>query len=152
MDDFKLSEHFSFFELTGTSHEELQLANRLDAIKYKKQLTYNAHALEEIRYVLGVPLKVSSGYRNNALNIVVKGSSTSKHKIGLCSDILPIGMTVQEAFKKLSANKDKLHSARKIIIEGVGKDAWLHCQAKQEAKEVLELYTSSDTKTFTKVS
>lgn len=150
----QISEHFSFFELTTTSKTELLEANRKDAKNNQvvmKNLKYTAGALEEIRSVLGVSLKVSSGYRNSALNKAVKGSPTSKHMQGLCADVLPVGMTVQDAFKKLTENKDKLHSVRKVIIEGTGASAWLHCQSKQDAKEVMEFYTSGDTKTFTKV-
>lgn len=151
MENFKLSEHFSFYELTNTSHSDLVIPNRIDAQKYVKQLKYTAGALEEIRSLLGVPLKVSSGYRNNALNTKVGGSKTSKHRDGLCADIVPVGMSVNEAFKKLTANKSDLHSVRKVIVEGVKGKEWLHVQAKVEAKEQMEFFATNDGKSYRKV-
>lgn len=151
MDNYKLSEHFSFYELTNTSHGDLVLANRLDAKQFEKNLKYTAHALEEVRAVLGFGLAISSGYRNNALNTKVGGSKTSKHTQGLCADFQPVGMSVKDAFNKLTANKDKLHSVRKVIVEGVRGKEWIHLQAKVLATEEMEFYATSDGKNYTKV-
>lgn len=151
MENFKLSEHFSFYELTNSSHTSLVQKNREDAIKYKKNLTYTAGALEEIRSLIDSPLTVSSGFRNNELNSKVGGSKTSKHREGLCADVVPIAMTVKEAFAIIQNNKDKLHSVRKVIVEGVNGKQWLHVQSKVLASEPMELFATNDGKTYTKV-
>ena len=151
MEDFKLSEHFSFFELTNSSYSDLVATNRIDALKVQKNLKYTAGALEEIRSLLGSPLTVTSGFRNNALNSKVGGSKTSKHRDGLCADIQPANMSVSEAFNIIKKNQDKLHSVRKVIIEGVSKRTWLHVQAKVLATEPIELFSTSDGKTYEKV-
>lgn len=147
----KLSEHFSFDELTITSHASLQKSNRLSAEPFKKNLTYTAGALEEIRALLGVPLTITSGFRMPALNSAVGGSKTSKHTQGLCADFQPIGMSVKEAFEKLTVNKDKLHSVRKIIVEGIRGKAWIHVQSKVLASEPTELFATNDGVNYTKV-
>lgn len=146
-----LSANFSFNELTTTSHSELQEQNRESAKAYMKQLKYTAGALEEVRALLGVPLTITSGYRMPQLNKAVGGSATSKHTQGLCADFIPVNMPVKEAFEKLMRHKDKLHSVRKVIIEGVKGKSWVHLQAKVLVSEPMELFATSDGKTYTKV-
>ena len=147
----KLSEHFSFEELTVTSHASLQKSNRLSAEPFKKNLTYTAGALEEIRAVLNVPMTITSGFRIPSLNSAVGGSKTSKHTQGLCADFQPIGITVKEAFDLITANKDKLHSVRKAIIEGVQGKNWIHVQSKVLANEPTQFFSTNDGKNFTEV-
>ena len=146
-----LSEHFSFEELTVTSHESLQKSNRLSAESFVKQLKYTAGALEEIRELLGVPMTVTSGFRMPILNKSVGGSATSKHTQGLCADVIPIGISVNEAFEKIRVGKDSLDSVRKVIIEGVRGKSWLHIQAKVLASEPTELFATSDGKNYIQV-
>ena len=147
----KLSKNFSFDELTVTSHTSLQKSNRTSAEPFIKQLKYTAGALEEIRELLGVPLTVTSGFRMPALNKAVGGSATSKHTQGLCADVQPIGISVNEAFEKIKTNRAKLDSVRKIIIEGVKGKSWLHVQAKVLASEPTELFATNDGKNYTRV-
>ena len=133
----KLSEHFSFEELTITSHAELLDSNMDEALLnpiVMTNLKHLAQTLEEIRTTLGVPLRVTSSYRNATLNAKVGGSATSKHKSGLCADIAPIGMEVKDAFKILNENRSKLKTVRKIIIEGVSGKTWLHIQTLANSK------------------
>lgn len=148
----KITEHFTFEELTNSSrHPELVEKNRLDASNYMKHLKYIAGTLEEVRSILGCKISVSSGYRNNELNKAVGGSPTSKHMLGLCADIVPFNGTVEEAFNLLLANKDKLPSLRKCIIEGIKGKEWLHIQTKKEASEPTEFFSTNDGKTYTPI-
>ena len=150
----KLTEHFSFEELTATNHTDLLEANRAEAkasIILMSNLTYLANTLEEIRSLLGVPLRVTSGYRNNALNARVGGSATSGHKKALCGDVVPIGMTVKEAFRILSDTRGQLETVRKVIVEGVKGKEWLHIQTLAGSNDKLEFYATNDGKNFTQV-
>jgi len=148
----KLTEHFSFEELVNTSHAELATQNAKDALGYMKQLKYIASTLEEIRAVLGVPLRVTSGFRNNALNKLVGGSPTSGHTKGLCADIEPIGMEVLEAQKLIIANKDKCPSLKKCIVEIVRSKEWLHIETKTEKFQPTQFFVTTNGKTYTEVS
>lgn len=148
----QLSEHFTFEELTDSgSYPALVAQNRVEAKGYLKQLKHTAASLEEIRDILGVPLIVSSGFRNSALNNAVKGSATSKHKLGLCADFMPKGMSLDEAMNILKKS-DKLLSVRKVIFEGVKGKFWFHVQTKSLASEPTEFYVTSDGKNYTKVA
>jgi hypothetical protein len=148
----KISDNFSFDELTVTNHGILQDANRITAKGFLKQLKYTAGALEECRAVIGSPLKVTSGFRSPTLNKAVGGSPTSKHTQGLAADFVPYGlMSVKEAFDKLIANKDKLYSVRKVIIEGIKGKTWIHMQAKVAKEEKTQFFATADGKNFKEV-
>ena len=147
----KLTEHFTFDELTNTSHNELFEANKESAKAFMKQLKYVAGTLEEIRMVLGVPLKVTSGFRNTALNRLVGGSPTSGHTKGLCADIVPIGMDVLRAHRLVLENKDKCPSLKKCILEIVRGSEWLHVETKTEANQPTQFFVTTNGKTYSEV-
>ena len=147
----KLTEHFTFNELTHTSHSDLLEANRESAKGFMKQLKYTAGTLEEIRVILGVPLKVTSGFRNSALNKAVGGSPTSGHAKGLCADIVPVGMDVFEAFECIKINKPLCPSLKKCIFEKVGGSVWLHIEAKTEATQPQQFFITTNGKTYNEV-
>jgi len=149
----KLTEHFSFNELTDSQkHPDLVPQNRIDAMGYMKQLKYTSATLEEIRAILNVPLDVSSGFRNNALNKAVVGSPTSGHTKGLCADIVPKGMSVEDAFELIQFNKDKCPSLKKCIMENFRGSKWLHIETKTERFQPTKFYTTNNGKTYTEVA
>lgn len=147
----RLTEHFTFFELTSTSHNELLESNRESAKAFMKQLKYVAGTLEEIRAVLGVPLRVTSGFRSSQLNKLVGGSPTSGHTKGLCADVIPLGIDVVEAQKKIIANKDKCPSLKKCILEMVKGSEWLHVEAKTEANQPTQFFVTTNGKTYNEI-
>ena len=147
-----MTKHFTFFELTNTSNVELLEANRESAKAFMKQLKYVAGTLEEIRAVLGVPLRVTSGFRNNALNKAVGGSATSGHTKGLCADFQPIGLEISHAFDMIQANKSKCPSLKKCIYESVRGSKWLHIETKTEASQPQQFFTTSNGKTYTEIT
>lgn len=117
----KLSENFTFEELTDTNHIGLLEQNRLQAESFILELQVLAnYVLEPIRDILGVPLKVNSGFRCRELNAVVGGVPTSQHVKGEAADIVPIGLTIEEAFNKLRAAKGLRYG--QLIHEGT----WIH--------------------------
>lgn len=146
-----MTEHFTFNELTNTTHSELLESNRKIAEGYMKQLKYVAGTLEEIRAVLGVPLRVTSGFRSSQLNRLVGGSPTSGHTKGLCADVIPIGVDVIEAQKKIIANKDNCPSLKKCILEMVKGSEWLHVEAKTEKAQPQQFFVTTNGKTYTEI-
>jgi hypothetical protein len=63
-----------------------------------------AQYLEVVRGILAVPIKVTSGYRSPSHNASIPGASpTSDHVNGLAADILPLGMSQREAYRRLQA-------------------------------------------------
>ena len=147
-----MTTHFSFEELTNSeSYHDLVPQNMADARRFEKQMRYTACTLEEIRKVLGVPMKVTSGFRNNALNKAVGGSATSGHAKGLCADFIPIGLDITDAFAMIQNSRDKCPSLKKCIYESVRGSKWLHIETKTEASQPQQFFTTSNGKTYTEI-
>ncbi|NCB03491.1 MAG: hypothetical protein EOM67_15260 [Spirochaetia bacterium] len=147
-----MSEHFSFIELVDSkSHPELVSQNMVDAKGYEKQLKYTAGTLEEIRAILCVPMKITSGFRNSALNKAVGGSPTSGHTKGLCADFIHIGLDVDVAYDLIMMNKTRCPSLKKCIYESVKGAKWLHIETKTEANQPTQFFTTTNGKTYTEI-
>lgn len=90
MKDFKISEHFTFFELTNSKdHPELVEANR----EYFSQQPYlgrlivaTEYLLENIRIDLNIPIMVNNGGRFPELNAAVGGAKDSQHLFSRYND------------------------------------------------------------------
>lgn len=83
----QLTDHFTFGELTVTSHVELQAANRIEAVNFLTALRAAAELLERLRAYLGAPISVHSGFRSPALNGAIPGSAAkSQHMLGQAAD------------------------------------------------------------------
>ena len=99
-ENFKLSEHFTFFELTRTSIVELQKVNRVIAEDYIDNLKILASArLEMIRSFFNRPMAITSGFRCEKLNERVGGSKTSQHMIGDAADFYIVTMEIKDVFE-----------------------------------------------------
>ena len=77
------STHFSLAELTVT---ETGLSNVPNAMARENLERLASEVLEPLRGRFG-PIIVNSAYRSPAVNAAVSGSSTSRHMLGLASDI-----------------------------------------------------------------
>ena len=147
-----MSANFSYEELTNsTSFPDLVYQNMIDARAFEKQLKYTAGTLEEIRAILGVPMKITSGFRNGALNKAVGGSPTSGHTKGLCADFIPLGLEISHAFNMIQANKSKCPSLKKCIYESINGSKWLHIETKTEANQPQQFFTTNNGKTYTEI-
>lgn len=63
--------------------------------------------LEAIRAELGVPLRITSGYRSPSYNAALPGASpTSDHVNGLAADFQPLGMNASTAWLRLRKARD----------------------------------------------
>ena len=119
----KLTEHFTFEELTNTSHKEYLEKNRAYGRKNIVELKDHADFLEMVRDLLGCPLIVSSSVRCPELNKAVGGVKTSQHVKCEASDIIPVGMSVPDAFEKIY-NSNLLYD--QLILERSGGKEWVH--------------------------
>ena len=135
------SEHFSFEELTNSKkHKELVEQNRKDAMEFVNAGKRLSKLLETIRSILGgIPLSVSSGFRNKKLNIAVGSiAKKSKHMVFEACDFTPTNMTVREAFDKLhqAHREGKLPDLRQILEEGT----WLHVEVAMSVGDYLGFF------------
>lgn len=86
MSDFK---YFSFDEFEDSSTaKEHGIDNTIPNITVKTNIrTLVGAILDPLRELVGVPIYVTSGYRCNELNKVLKGSKNSQHMKGEAADI-----------------------------------------------------------------
>lgn len=131
MENFQLSPHFSFFELTKTSNADLKEANRANATIWVPSLkALCSTILEPIRG--DRPLIVNSGFRSWELNSATHGSSpTSQHPRGQAADISRKGQTTEELFAEvLALFKEKKIQFGQLIHEQAQRDyglvSWVH--------------------------
>lgn len=95
-----LTPHFSLAELT---HTDSGLPNDCPP-ELMPNLQKLAERLEQVRALLGVPIKVNSGYRSPEVNGSTPGSSkTSAHMLACAADINP-RMSLKEAFEKIAGS------------------------------------------------
>ena len=69
----KLTDHFSWDEMTRTSHEDLFLENKKEAKNYACAIYLTANLMERVRAIVGSPIRVTSGFRGPTLNARVGG-------------------------------------------------------------------------------
>jgi len=126
-----ISAHFSAVEVVTTAQrdlvpEQMRIWNGTLAIRTNAKR--HAILMEKIRNVLGVPLHVNSWYRCPTLNARVGGVTNSRHMLALATDFVPIGMTLDDAMRRISSavRRGELPELDKIIIEC---GAWIHVQS-----------------------
>ena len=119
----RITEHFTFEELTRTDVAELQNKNRRQAETLKGKLIRLAEWAETIRAVIKAPMIITSGYRCGKLNERVGGSATSQHVKAEAIDFIPSGLLVREAFIQL---KDSGVSFGQLILEKRGCGLIIH--------------------------
>ena len=119
----RLTEHFTFEELTKTDIAELQAKNRRQAETLKGKLIRLAEWAETLRAVIKVPMIITSGYRCGKLNERVGGSPTSQHTKAEAIDFIPSGLWVREAFVRL---KDSNAAFGQLILEKRGGGFIIH--------------------------
>lgn len=120
----KLTEHFTFEELTKTDIADLQAKNRRQAETLKGKLIRLAEWAEAIRSALGnVPMIITSGYRCRYLNSRVGGACGSQHVKAEAIDFRPVGIEPEQAFKMLAASTV---SFSQLILEKRGGRPFLH--------------------------
>jgi len=101
----QLSENFSFEEMTTTEHRDLLDQNRKEAEYFTPELARLAReVLEPIRALVGGPVVVHSGFRSNALNQAVGGSTTSQHSYGEAADTVYPGRSLTEIYNLIMAS------------------------------------------------
>jgi hypothetical protein len=93
----KLSEHFTFAELTHTNHRTLDNTPNEGEIENLGRL---ALFLEQVKTQLGGrPVIVNSAFRSAAVNAAVGSSDKSQHRLGCAADIRVPGLTPDEVVR-----------------------------------------------------
>lgn len=111
---FKLSEHFSFAEMTRTSSGlPNSPLDQVDLMRNGETLCNDL--LEPIRTLLGSPLKITSGYRTLQVNAFVGGSINSDHTKFLAADFVPTNSSVMNAWRVIYQHRLELPLKQAIL-------------------------------------
>ena len=97
----KLTENFSYEELTHTDHREFD--NTPNDVELSN-LTRLAEFLEQVRTLLGKPIFINSAFRSKLVNDAVGSKDTSQHRVGCAADLRVVGMTPNEVVKAIIAS------------------------------------------------
>jgi len=112
-DAMQLTPNFSLEELTVSDTARRRRISNAPTPAHLRNLRRTAALLEEIRALFGVPLQVTSGYRNPQVNALVGGVPTSAHALGLAADFHVKGL-------------DDLSAAKRIRDSGIVFDQLIH--------------------------
>lgn len=129
-----LSAHFKLAEFVRSDKAtELRIDNTPPLI-IVDNLRILAQALEEVRaYLGGVPIKITSGYRNKAVNRAVGGSPSSAHMSGWAADFVAPRYGDPVMICKALARIPTLKFDQ-IISERRGKTRWVHFSVDPRAR------------------
>lgn len=90
----KISKNFALEELTKSqTAEALKIDNTPEAEQIVNLCALVYNVLQPLRDHYGQPVKISSGYRCQALNKAVGGVTNSQHMRGQAADIKILGVT-----------------------------------------------------------
>lgn len=83
----KLTNNFALEEFERSSTAAAHSIDNKIPQKYYGSLYKLANMLQKIRDRFGKPIRITSGYRCEELNNLVKGSKTSQHRLAQAADI-----------------------------------------------------------------
>jgi hypothetical protein len=126
----QLSEHFTLEELTVSEAAARQGLSNEPTDEALENLKRLAEFLEDVRALVGKPIRINSAYRSPEVNAAVGGSKNSQHCFGCAADIRVPGMTPDEVVRLITdSDLDYDQCIREF-------DSWTHVSIpnKPEAK------------------
>lgn len=124
----KLTNNFSLEELTYSKYaEDNGISNLFDAVVVNNLLELCTGFLQPFREFYGKPIRVSSGFRSEALNEALGGSKTSVHPLGLAADLQPADGDYNGFVQKILEFVEKKKPAFDQLLKETSKTAkWVH--------------------------
>lgn len=121
-----MTPHFTFAELVQSDLAERHSIPNLPGPHETGNLYLLAEGLEKCRAILGKPMVISSGYRSQRLNALVRGARNSAHQYGLAADFRVPGMEARDVCMVLKDHHEI--GFDQLIHEGT----WTHIAFPQE--------------------
>lgn len=99
-----LTRHFSLDEFTTSqTAARLGIDNKPNP-QALANLIRTASLLEQVRALFGKPVRISSGYRCDAVNAHIGGAKTSQHVVGCAADFTVQGVALKDVMGAIIAN------------------------------------------------
>ena len=121
------SKYFKLEEFLTSSTARQKSIENMPSWEVVERLRKLALFLDGMRAAWGSGIRISSGFRNEALNRAVGGVTNSIHKIGYAADLQPANGKLED-FKKFVVNYLKDKNFDEAILESKGKVQWVHFQ------------------------
>lgn len=88
MKETRISRHFTLEELTFSQTASRKGIDNKPPLEVVTHLTRLAYCMEQVRALLGGPVRITSGYRSQALNAAIGGAKNSAHMNGYAADFV----------------------------------------------------------------
>ena len=141
-----ITPHFTLEDMTHSDNAIRHGIANTASPEIIANLTRLCGVLEKFRSYIGHPIKVSSGYRNHAVNQLAGSSDTSAHTKGLAADIEVDGISPKSLCKLFVMTGLDFDQ---VIFEGT----WMHLGLSEgtQRKEILTAHFSTGQKaTYTR--
>ena len=132
----KLSDHFTLGELIRSETAERKGIDNTppdDIIPMLKRLC--VEILEPIRVRYGVPFRPNSGYRSEALNREIGGSSNSQHCVGEAVDVEIPGVSNYDLATWIKDNLEFDQLILECYRRGEPTSGWVHVSLKAQGQD-----------------
>lgn len=140
----KLTSHFTLAEFTRSNKATALGIDNNPPPEVLPRLIQTAEMLERVRTTLGVPVLISSGYRNFEVNKAVGGVTSSDHLRGDAADIVAPSYGSPQKVAKALAPLISVLGIGQIILEGVGGKRWVHVSTRLPNNAANRVITITD--------
>lgn len=125
--DLKITEHFTYNEMTNTSHLDLLAQNRAEGVGSLQNMGAVCKELEKVRTFTSKPIIITSGFRCRDLNKRLGGVETSDHCDGSAADFVPVGFEDSHGLRSVFDWCVQNLDYSEIVYEcPVGRKPWIH--------------------------
>jgi len=130
LDDFQITEHFSFKELSVTSRLNYLIANDYKFVPYIINMYFFLiETIEPMRIFFDTPFRITSGFRCKGLNALVNGSGKSLHMQGQAIDIIFAGLTWNQYMDVCNYIAEYFSFGKMILEKSESGAIWIHFSA-----------------------
>ena len=119
----KLTKNFTIEEMVySPTAEANKIDNRANVVVIENLKCLCENVLQPLRDYLGCAVKVTSGYRSEALNRKIGGVKNSQHKTGKAADIIVPNKKLNDVFEYIKANLP----FDQLLLEHNAYGRWIH--------------------------
>jgi len=124
-----ITPHFTLEEMTFSQNAARRNIDNTPPLEAFRNLRRLCALLEDVRDVCAAPVSISSGYRCEALNVLVGGQRYSQHLRGCAADFKCAGLSIEETIN-IIIEADLPYD--QLIMEF---DSWVHISVPNDMQD-----------------